>query len=183
MPPGWLTVTSNSTNPKQKFFSSCLPILQNPTSPGFLPHWGPYQPPGSCCKLKDVLRTEGCAGDELPSFSSPSFLFLADHDIFLIHFVFFQDIVELIIYDIFWGYNHNQLYLLKVMVKLPWSDFDIPETLPLHILMGSLVIFFICVHGWTHSFILILANSIFLMTGVTLVWGIFCLILRLDPHL
>lgn len=56
--------------------SSCLPafpILQNLTSsPGFLPHWGPRQPPGSCCKLKGRYKDggvwcgEGCARGNIP---------------------------------------------------------------------------------------------------------------------
>lgn len=102
--PAWMAHSHLKLNKSQtEVLLSCLPILQNPTSPGFRPHWGPYQPPGSCCKLKDVLFMEGCAGNALPNFSSPIFLFLVDHHIFLIHFVFFQDIVELIIFDFFGG--------------------------------------------------------------------------------
>lgn len=47
----------------------------------------------------------------------------------------------------FFGYNHNQPYLLKVTLELPGLDVGIPETLQLHMPVGSLVqVIFICTH-------------------------------------
>lgn len=182
--PAWMAHSHLKLNKSQtEVLLSCLPILQNPTSPGFWPHWGPYQPPGSYCKLKDMLFMEGCAGNALPNFSSPIFLFLVDHHIFLIHFVFFQDIVELIIFDLFGGLYSQSTAPFKGDGKATLIGFWYSWNSSVTYLHGISCDIFICVHGWAHSFILILPNPIFLMTGVMLVWGIFCLILRLDPYL
>lgn len=121
--PEYLTVTSNSTNPKQKLFSF-------PTFP--MPH------------------------KPTPFLLRPCFSFITDHYNSLIHFSFFQGIIELITFNLFqitvtitWLCNHISI-LLKVTLKLPWVDTGIPETIQLSIHRAPYVIA-ICIDIWAHS--------------------------------
>ena len=159
-----------------------FPTLQKPTSCllGFLPHLGSLvSSQGPVGNWKACTKSEECIlgsavleilfHSKLPFVSWPPYF---SNTLFLLSGRNRSDHIWP-----FFGYNYNHPYLQKVTLKLPWLDFGIPETLQLHIYIGSCVIF-ICIHGWAHSLVLIIPNTILPIAAGTLVWGTICLNLR-----
>lgn len=112
-----------------------FPILHKPTSCllSFLPHsgsllssWGPvgnWKASINCDErgLGWAVLQIHCAKlllSKLACFSL--FCFLADYHISWIHIFFFQDIIQVITFDLSFGCNHNHPYLLKVTSYLDW---------------------------------------------------------------